>query len=244
MWKPTNIEKRSAELDLSSSGQGRVKVSQIVLDGHVLCNAYEAIDWADQPLQFQLCEACLIPRCGGGGCVALRRVDEFILITPDFRSMLGGDWESTEYAPPRIITRHGAVCLSSTQWRQLCAIAPGVPSFESISLLGTDELIYLFYFQTPGAFLHDFLHPAHAAWDNILCTNGSNSEADIAFLKCLFSAPTDFSHHERSKPAKGSFPISVFLETTIGCEWKVFTSDTPPLLWISDDLQFHLHRVK
>jgi hypothetical protein len=216
-------------------------VGQILFDGQVVCNACEAIDWSDEVPQLVLCEACLITHCGGGGCVAIRRVADKVVIMPDFVAMMRGDWECVEYAPPRLIDKKGALLMSISQWEQFRGYCAGAPTFETITSISTAELVQLYYLQAPRPFLSDPLRPVEARWDLVLCTNGDDPDKDMQYLKALFSSPTAFAGHEFSTPDKSSHTVSAFLDFHGIEEWPVFSSGPERLAYLSDELHFRLH---
>lgn len=243
MWTPSIIEKRSVKPDLSSSGQCSRSVTQIICDGMTLCNACEAVYWDDIPLQLVLCEACLTPHCGGGGCVAIRQLAGRIIIMPDFAGMKEGDWNLAEYSPPQIIMRNGSLLLSSAQWTTIRTICPDFPKIEALAPLSTQELVMLYHYQAPRAFLPDPFTPEQAKWDMILTSSGEDTAYDIDRLKTFFSSPETFSHYELVQPPADSYPVSMFLDLNGVLEWPVLCSGKELLGFISHDLYFRLERT-
>ena len=57
MWIIDDIEQRTATLDFSSSGQGHVEVTQVVVGDTVLANAATLTDWSEDPFQIEVCGA-------------------------------------------------------------------------------------------------------------------------------------------------------------------------------------------
>lgn len=171
--------------------------------------------------------------------MAFRRITERIVILPDFSSMVRGDWEAVEYAPPRWMVKNGPVSLSRDAWQTFRSLS-GAPAFEEVDRATTGELIQLFRFQAPRAFLADFLSPSHARWDLILCTNGPNQTAELAFLRCLFTEGGLFDGHEMCAPSLESYPVAVFLNTLSVTEWLVFSSEPNPAIRLAGDLFFRL----
>lgn len=209
---------------------------QVLCDDVIICNAVESIDWSDLPIQFFLCEDCLIPGCGGGGRVTIRYCNGEILIIPDFNAMLQGAWEETEYAPPPWMKKRGCLSFLPEHWNRLRSFCPAAPSLNAILPITTEELLRLYHFQSPRAFLPDYLTPTHVKWDLILCTNGPDSSADISNLKHLFSDPTSVSGHVFCIPAPDSYPVSAFLDLPSIAEWPIFSSEPEPVVSLSNTI--------
>lgn len=238
MWTPAQIDSRSATLNLSASGQGLCTVRQVVCDDVVVCNAADFIDWSAPSVQFELCEHCLVEGCKGGGRVAIRRFDEWVLIIPDFTAMTQGDWEADECAPPRWMTKQGALSLPHSSWSVFRSACTGAPSLDAIAFASTTELLRLYHFQAPRSFLPDYLLPLRANWDLILCTSGPDTEIDLVHLRRLFSDPSTFEGHESCTPQTESYTVSAFLDLPSDSEWPLFSSEPDPAVRLSDHLYF------
>lgn len=238
MWTPTKIESRSATLDLSASAQGRRTVRQVICDDVTVCNATDHTDWSIDPIQMELCEACLIEGCGSGGRVVIRRFADRILIIPDFKGMTQGEWEEYEYEPPRWLINKGPLSFSASDWVVFQKASIDAPSFGSIPQASTADVLRLYHFLAPRSFLPNYLSPSQAIWDLILCTNGHESELDLKYLRLLFIDPSSFEGHEFCTPTPESYIISAFLDTPTMSEWPIFSSESNPSIRLSDDLFF------
>lgn len=198
------------------------------------------MDWADHSVQFELCEACLVVGCSPGGRVAIRRFGDRVLIIPDFTAMIQGDWEATEYAPPRWMEKRGPLSFSSSSWSVFHSACVGAPSFDSIATASAAEVLRLYHFLAPRLFLPDFLSPSFAKWDLILCTSGHDSEMDLVHLRRLFSDPSSFAGHEFCTPLPDSYTVSAFLDFPSVAEWPIFSSEPDPAVCLSDDIHFRM----
>ena len=225
-------------LDLSASEQGRCTVRQVVCDDVVVCNAADHIDWSSRSVQFWVCDDCLFVDCRPGGHVAIRRVDDRVLIIPDFSAMSQGNWEATEYVPPQWMVERGALSFSSSCWQVFRSACGGAPSFELIAPASTTELLRLYHFQAPRSFLHDYLTPSLAKWDLILSTSGHDSANDLRYLKRLFSDPANFEGHEFCTPQPESCTVSAYLDLPSVPEWLIFSSESDPAVRLSDEIHF------
>ena len=112
MWQIKNPEIKPATLDLSSSGQQGLTVSQLFADGVELINALELVDWDEEKIQFLICEACGSTNCKPGDWVSLRKSDSLILILPPFET--AGSRGNEEYRPPNYLEQKGIAYLLLT----------------------------------------------------------------------------------------------------------------------------------
>lgn len=242
MWTPTAIEILPATIDLRSSGQGNVEVRQWQADGVVVCNALDEMDWNMDAPQFELCEHCLTPRCSGGGRVCLRRLSGRVVLMPDFNAMKQGDWERSEYKPPRWMLQKGAMLLDVKTWEAFQRQCHDAPPAESLTDISTTELLCLYHFNAPREFLPDYLNLASSQWDKILMTNGSDPSRDLEELRRLISAPEAFAGHEFFEPDNGRNTVSIFLDAHPVIEWPALSSETLPIAYLSDGLGFRACR--
>jgi hypothetical protein len=207
-------------------------------DDVVICNAAERIDWSDHSTQFELCEACLIEGCSPGGRVAIRRIGDRALVIPDFTAMCQSDCDAIEFAPPRWMLTKGCISLPPPGWAEFQSVCIGAPSFDSLAPASTAELLRLYHFQAPRAFLPDYLAPALANWDLILCTSGHDSKMDLVHLRRLFSDPSTFEGHDFCTPSPDRYTVSAFLDDPSLSEWPLFSSEPDPAVCISPDIHF------
>ena len=172
--------------------------------------------------------------------MALRRFGDRVLIIPDFTAMIQGDWEATEYAPPRWMEQKGPLSFSPSDWDVFRTTCTGAPCYETIAPASTSEVLRLYHFLTPRAFLPDWRSPSLAKWELILCTNGHDSDKDLMHLRQLFSDPRTFARHEFCTPQPDSYTVSAFLDLLSIAEWRIFSSEPVPSIRLSDDIHFRL----
>jgi hypothetical protein len=213
-------------------------VTQVVCDDLVICNAADATEWAAKSVQLELCESCLVPGCSSGGRVMIRRVSDWVLLVPDFASMMAQGGQSAEWTPPQWMLKRGGLALSNSQWDLIKATCASAPAFDLIKLVSIEDLLRIFYFQAPREFLPDYLQPLTARWELITCTNGRDSESDLCYLKEMFAEPANFDGYDVCTPRPDSYTVSVFLDLPSDAEWPVFSSDVEPVLQLSDELCF------
>jgi len=240
VWSPSIIEVKVTNFDLSSSSGGTAKVQQVVCDGITIVNAADYVAWDEHPVQFELCECCLHPGCASGGCVCVRRANDRVLILPAFDSIFAGEWEEARHEAPLWLRRRGVLSLTKVQWSAFSAPIRGAPRWDDLEHATTSDLVRLFHFQSPRLFLPDFTQPAGARWETILCTNG-DTDVDIEFLRRVFSPEISACSHAFCSPSPESYTISAFLDGNSVEEWRVFSSEHPPALYLADDLHVQLH---
>ena len=149
MWRVENPTIVKSSLDFSSSGQGRVKVSQLHGDNLVLMNALELMDWDTDRTQLLICEDCGTESCEPGGWVALRIADDRVLLIPAFEEMEQHEWTLTEYAPPHYLKKRGAPYFDRTDYESLVATRKGFPALNDIKPLQMHEAMRLAQMEMP-----------------------------------------------------------------------------------------------
>jgi hypothetical protein len=107
MWELPAVERRAAELDFSSAGLGRRRVTRLVAGSVVLANAVELTDWDGGNIQLVVCEDCGIVHCQPGGWVGPRRAGEYVVFAPDSRLFGTNKTDRTEYRPPEYVRSLG-----------------------------------------------------------------------------------------------------------------------------------------
>jgi hypothetical protein len=239
VWTPSKIEIKATKFDLSSSSFGTAKVKQVICDGVTVVNAANYVAWNDYPLQFMLCEQCLYQGCATGGCVSVRRANDRVIILPAFDSIYAGEWEASMYGPPLWLRRRGCLSLTKDQWAVFSAPIRNAPRWDELEHATTNDLLRLFYFQSPRMFLPDYTQPAGARWDTILCTNG-DTDVDVAFLRQVLSTEFDDYRHVFCKPSSESYTVSAFLDCNKVEEWPICSSENPTALYLADDLHIQL----
>jgi hypothetical protein len=133
MFNPSRFTTRRATFDFSSSDGCIHQVTPLLADDQLLANAIELIDWSDDPVQVRVCEQCGFVHCEPGGWLSLRNGGSAVLLIPAFSRMAEN---SSEYAPPKIVARHGFILIDlpgapAWQWfactdKPALLLAPGV----------------------------------------------------------------------------------------------------------------------
>ena len=239
MWSPSTIEVKPTKFDLSSSSGCIATVQQVICDGVTIINAADHVAWDERPIQFELCNYCLVPGCASGGRVCVRRAHDRVLVLPAFDSFDDGEWDEARHGAPLWLRKHGVLSLNEDQWSRFSAPVRGAPQWSDLEHATTRDLVRLFHFQSPRLFLPNFTQPAGARWDTLLCTSG-DTDVDIAFLRKIFTPEISASSHVFCSPSPESYTISAFLEGNSVEEWRLFSSEQPHALFLADDLHVQL----
>ena len=156
MWAIDNIEIREVELDFTSSEGGRPRSTAVYADDTCLVNALGYVELASDPTQLIICESCGHVHCEPGGWVHLRRIAESVAFTPAFTEMLDGDFEATEYSPPKYLSSPGVPLFSPVSYTTLRSAVPAFPAIEEIKSITAAETVRLIQWLAPFRVLGRF----------------------------------------------------------------------------------------
>jgi hypothetical protein len=104
-WKP----------DFSSSEQADPDWARVVCDETELTNSLDWLEWDENPVQVQVCDACGHIGCASGGYVHVSRLADLVLWTAP-QLDLSDFHERTEYAPTTVLKKLGAVAILAATW--------------------------------------------------------------------------------------------------------------------------------
>ena len=127
MWPIDDFEIRDVQLDFTSSSGGRPRTKAIFTGDTCLANALSFIGLGDDPTQLIVCEACGTVQCEPGGWIHLRRIADSVVFIPVFAEMLAGNFESTEYSPPKYNSSRGTPIFSPNVYARLRSHVPAFP---------------------------------------------------------------------------------------------------------------------
>lgn len=99
-----------------------------------LCNSLEWADWASNPIQVQICDACGTPGCASGGYVHISTLKDVVLWTMPQRET--SDTLEAKLLPASSIARFGAIAFPTRVWASFHQAAADVP--ETVALPGAD----------------------------------------------------------------------------------------------------------
>lgn len=153
MWRIRDPEIRPATLDLSSSGQGELRVSRLWSGGVELINALELVDWDSEDSQFLICEACGYTHCKPGDWVSVRKSGPLVLILPASEYVWGDGGNKGEFEPPHYLKKCGVAYLDLSGYEALRAGHSSFPPAERIRQLSVREATLLFHWDSPARVL-------------------------------------------------------------------------------------------
>jgi hypothetical protein len=153
MWIINSLESRQTTMNFASSGQGQPSVHHLVFDGSVVANAIELTDWADGPIQFELCGECGVVHCKCGGWGVARSIGEAVIFMPAFGAMAD---DPAEYAPPTWMSERGPALVPSSLVERLRRAVPSFPETQSLQGLSASEAIRSIQLSAPLQILGKF----------------------------------------------------------------------------------------
>lgn len=115
--------------DFSSSGQSSPEWIRVKCSDIAICNSLDWLDWEDNPLQVEICDACGTPGCASGGYVHLSRLGEYILWTKPHVDE-SDEWEKTQYETAFALRKAGSVVIPVAvleQWQREAQRGPFSP---------------------------------------------------------------------------------------------------------------------
>jgi hypothetical protein len=223
MWRIENLELRPGTLDLTSSEQGRRKVTQLFAGEVKLINAVELVAWdLEGDTQFLICEGCGMEHCKQRDWVRVRRSDSLVLILPTFDYV----WaerpeERLEYSPPSYLTEQGGVAyLDQPTYESLALQNPDFPLFERIPHLNVREAALLFHWTTPAQALGP--PPEIRVNEEIIIGASEGTTADhTTRLSTLLRSAYDNPSHALLRPlTEHDHLISLYLDAAEFIDWK------------------------
>jgi len=111
--------------DFSSSGLASPTWTRVRSNGVELCNSLEWIEWRDNPVQVQTCDACGTTGCASGGYVHLSVIQDLVLwTTPQIKvNEVGSPGYFSATAPARF----GALEFPRDTWESFRTAANQIP---------------------------------------------------------------------------------------------------------------------
>lgn len=106
--------------DFSSSGQPSPEWIRVKCSDIQICNSLDWLDWDDNPVQVEICDACGTPGCESGGYVHMSKLGEHILWTKPHIDA-SDEWEKTQYEAAFVLRKAGSVVIPVSvlnQWQR------------------------------------------------------------------------------------------------------------------------------
>ena len=225
MWQIKNPEIRSTTLDFSSSGQGKLQVSQLLSDGVELINALELVEWDSEATQVLVCEACGYAQCKPGDWVSIRKTNSLILILPASQYVWRADKEDEEHKPPHYLRKHGVAWLDLSTYQGLRSRNSSFPSLEKIRQLTLREATLLFHWDAPA---HVLGRPPEikVRRDIVLASSEGDYVEYLRQLEILIPKQYEDDSNAVLRPvSEGEQVISFYLDAPEFIEWKALAYD-------------------
>lgn len=235
MWKITNIERRRATLDFTSSGQGVRQVGQLYFDGICFANAIELTSWDADVFQTIICEGCGIEHCESKGWLELRRAGEYVVWIPLFAKMLSDEFGLREYAPPDHLKLKGIPVFDRKQYSGLLKLVPKLPEIDRIQPLSASEVVRMLQWEAPANVLGKFPEPVSLNESMIVAVSDDNEVSlQLRRLRRLINLlSTSSSVVLLQLVAPDANVITFYLDITTFPEWHpmVFLRESPQLFF-------------
>jgi hypothetical protein len=220
MWLPKTIHTRKTLLNLRSSGQNSIEVTELFADETRISNGVELNNWGDDPVQLIVCDGCGTIQCNSGNWAMLRKAGKFVLFIPSFEDMLQGDWEFDEFAPPYFMKKLGAVILTEEQYKELRRLVPQIPQINLIKPLTLQEIAWLIQWEAPDKILGEFPDIFQFKKETLLATNQESDEvAAVKLVEMLKDAASSKETVELIPIFDQSAFVSFFLDGFTYTEW-------------------------
>ena len=150
----TDLKTEPRSFSFESSGQGEHRDQALVADVVTLVNMMEQVEWADDPMQVEICTSCGFVHCAPGNYVALRRVPGFVVLVASTRAYHDADpYDRREYIAPSFIRQQGAPMIAFSDWNRLRANHADIPEAAAVKPLRWREAVLLAQFEAPQRLL-------------------------------------------------------------------------------------------
>lgn len=220
MWTVDQIETRERQLDFSSSELGRHRSVRLLADGIEIVNALDFVDIEAgevDGIQLMVCEHCGTPGCQSGGRVSIRRLEDGLIMIPDFAAMARGEWERSEHGPPIFLEERGAPLFRGSALDVLLSKLPALGDRPGWQPLSYREAALLLQWEAPGQVLGGFPEPPRLRQNRIVAvSHGSRMEEEFGALAELLGAAL---REERPVSVMTGETVTFYLEDAGFPEW-------------------------
>ena len=227
MWPLETLKTKRVKLDLSSSGQPNVEVTQLWTNHIELINAVESVNWSDSAFQFRVCGLCGYVGCKPQDWVEIKRTTSIVLIAPAFTKLREASKHMEhEYLPPPYLLEQGVIYIDRANYEsQLCQVAP-FPDFATLSPLLAWEAAKIFQLEAPSQVFGQILTPPKLYQDIAIASSEGNfmeqTSALIALVESLSKANRTV---DLRRVTEDDQIISLYLDIS-GCpEWAALSYD-------------------
>ena len=117
--------------NFSSSGQANPAWTRVTWSKVVLCNSLEWVQWLENPVQVELCDACGTAGCASGSYVHVSRLGAHVLWTPPQVDELD-EWTRDRHRTAWPIRRFGPIVISDSTWERWRDSVPQLPELSRL----------------------------------------------------------------------------------------------------------------
>lgn len=155
MWIVANLSVQPRTFSFDSSGQGQHEDLSLVADGLELANMLRNIDWSEDPVQLVVCDSCGTIGCASGNYVALRRLDDFVVMAPPEEGYAASADASAraQYIEPAFMRRRGVPLIPIVEWERLRAEGAPLPRSDGLAALCWSEVLLAAQIEAPHRLL-------------------------------------------------------------------------------------------
>lgn len=221
MWELTNIERRPAELDFTSSEGGRRKVRQLFVGPTQIANAVEYTDWQDECTQLIVCEECGTIHCAPGGWVSILQGGDFVVLGPDSRLFDAEEFDRAEYRPPGYVKELGWPYMSLTNYVALRESITELRAVDRLRPLGQREVAAIVQWEAPVRILGRPFEPIAMRKDMILACSIGDVTVEVERLKCLTEIWISRDRAVRLEPCRpDDVPVEFYIDVAGTTTWR------------------------
>ncbi len=157
MWIVSKLIIRSRTYSFSSSGQPPHDDLALIADEQELVNMLRVVDWGEDPVQVVVCDACGTVGCASGNYVAIRRLDDFVVMAPAIRAYVptAEEFEKAQYVEPWFIRKRGVPLVPFAEWERLRGEGAPLPAADRLEPLRWSEALLAAQIEAPHRLLGD-----------------------------------------------------------------------------------------
>jgi len=175
MWRISSPTIKSATLDFTSSGQGRVNVHQLWANDVELMNAQELVELDEEPYQYIVCEECGITHCQPGGWIQYRKTDSIIFLMPAYSSIKDEyDDMGEEYFPPYYIKDKGIGYIDIENYKTQFYEIGKFPNLLSVPKISSWEALKIYQSEAPIRMLGEIYEEPNLRENVVIASSSGN----------------------------------------------------------------------
>jgi hypothetical protein len=155
MWIVSKLIIRSRSYSFASSGQPPHDDLALIADEQELVNMLRLVEWGEDPVQVAVCDACGTVGCASGNYVAVRRLDDFVVMAPATRAYAptADEFEKAQYVEPWFIRKRGVPLVPTAHWEHLRDEGAPLPAAERLEPLRWSEAVLAAQIEAPRRLL-------------------------------------------------------------------------------------------